>query len=212
MIRDPRTDTFLADHKLRVHAATRPEHPALVIGKRRVTYGELDAAADQWARMLHGLGVVGGDRVVLALDNGYDAVAGFYGSLRADAIPSIVGTSSRVKRLERIAALAAPRVLVTTAKVAQGLSPEATAGLRLVLVDGDPVAGATTLAAALAETGASAPRRCSIEPDVAMISWTTGSTGDPKGPRSRVISSTAVTKSFSACYRCLTRTVCSSCS
>src|SRR5262245_44703348 len=102
MIRDPRSDQFLIDHKLRAQAASRPDHPALIVGQRRVTYGELDAAADAWARMLRSLGVDRGDRVVLALDNGYEAVVGFYGCVRADAIPSIVAPGRRVKRLERI--------------------------------------------------------------------------------------------------------------
>jgi long-chain acyl-CoA synthetase len=135
MIRDPRTDSFLVDHRLRAYAASRPDHLALVVGQRRVTYAELDAAADAWANMLHGLGVARGDRVVLALDNGYEAVAGFYGSLRADAIPSLVGAGRRSKRLQRIVELAEPRVLVTTAKVAQAMNLELARGCRVVVVD-----------------------------------------------------------------------------
>jgi acyl-CoA synthetase (AMP-forming)/AMP-acid ligase II len=188
MIRDARTDSFLIDHKLRAHAARRPDQPALVVGQRRVTYAELDAAADAWAAMLRGLGVTRGDRVVLALDNGYEAVAGFYGSLRADAIPSIVATGRRIKRLERIIALAAPRALVTTSKVAQAMGAEAVAAAACPVVvvddapDGAAPPGTTALAAALAAHGGpAAPARRSIELDVAMICWTTGSTGDPKG-------------------------------
>jgi acyl-CoA synthetase (AMP-forming)/AMP-acid ligase II len=181
MIRDVRTDQFLVDHRLRAHAAARPDHPALVLGQRRVTYAELDAAADAWARALRGLGVERGDRVVLALDNGYEAVAGFYGCLRADAIPSIVGTG-RVKRLERIVALAEPRAVVTTAKVAKTLSAALFSACPVVVVDDAPVVGTTALGSALAaHAGAGAPTRRSIEVDVALICWTTGSTGDAKG-------------------------------
>src|SRR5688572_10922836 len=145
MIRDPRTDAFLVDHKLRAYAVSQPDHLALVVGQRRVTYAELDAAADAWARMLHCLGVARGDRVVLALDNGYEAVVGFYGSLRADAIPSLVGTGRRVRRLQRIVGLAEPRVLVTTSRVAQAMNPELARGCRVVVVDNAASGGATTL-------------------------------------------------------------------
>ena len=200
MIRDPRSDRFLVDHNLRVHAARRPEHVALIVGRRSVTYAELDAAADTWARMLRGLGVGRGDRVVLALDNGAEAVLGFYGSLRADAIPSLVGAGRRVKRLERIVALAEPRVVVTTAKLAPALGAASPRGCRVVVVDGpvasadghpgaggaDDSAGAVALTAALAahggqDAGDPAPARRSIEQDLATICWTTGSTGEAKG-------------------------------
>ncbi|MFZ5893635.1 MAG: class I adenylate-forming enzyme family protein [Myxococcota bacterium] len=183
MIRNPRSDEFLIDQRLRVHAAHRPDHAALVIGERRVSYAELSAQADAWATMFRGLGVSRGDRVVVALDNSYEAVLAFYGSLRADAIPSIVGAGRRTKRLERIVALSEPRVIVTTTKLAQTLEPALLSLYRVVVVDDSPLPGTTPLSTPLHEFGsrAGSAQRHSIEFDIATLCWTTGSTGEPKG-------------------------------
>ncbi|HET9929371.1 MAG TPA: class I adenylate-forming enzyme family protein [Polyangiaceae bacterium] len=183
MIRDSRSDEFLIDNRLRVHAARKPDHVALRIGERSFSYAQLNEAADSWAKLLRGLGVARGDRVLIALDNVYETVLGFYGALRADAVPSIVGAGRRFKRLERIIALAEPRVLLTNSKVAQGLGLGVTRSCRVVLVDDVELEGAISLAAAMRECGSEAapPARQSIELDLATLCWTTGSTGEPKG-------------------------------
>jgi len=174
MIRDSRTDQFLIDFPLRRYARQRPDHAALVDGQRRISYAELDATADGWAALLAARGVTRGDRVVIALENGPDVVAAFYGVLRADAIPSILNAGRQIKRLERIIALAEPRVVVTNARIAGSL-PAAPSGPAVVVADD---AGTQQ---AVAGGGPSAPRRQSLELDLATICWTTGSTGDPKG-------------------------------
>ena len=183
MIRDSRSDEFLIDDRLRAHAEHKPDHIALRVGERVFSYAELNAAVDSWAKLFRGLGVARGDRVIIALDNAYETVVGFYGALRADAVPSIVGAGRRTKRLERIIGLAEPRVLITNSKVAQALGLAVTRACRVVLVDDAELEGTTSLASAMREFGSSSTplRRESIELDLATLCWTTGSTGEPKG-------------------------------
>jgi len=54
---------------LDAHAATRPDHPALLVEStgERISYGELARRIQRAAAALAGLGVVAGDRVALAL-------------------------------------------------------------------------------------------------------------------------------------------------
>lgn len=173
-IRNPRTDQFLIDHSLRQFARDRPDHLALVDGPRSVSYRELDELSDRWAALLALRGVGRGDRVLLVLENGVELVAAFYGTLRADAIPSVLNGGRQTKRLERILARAEPKAVVTTLQLAAQLVAKA-ASEPVFLAADDP-----STQSALA-SGSPTPPRQSIELDLATICWTTGSTGEPKG-------------------------------
>ena len=174
MIRDSRSDQFLIDYTLRRHARLRPDHAALVVGQQRISYAELDSAADGWAALLLSRGVTRGDRVLLVLENGPEVVPAFYGTLRADAVPSILNGGRLVKRLERIFERAEPRAVITTARHAEAVTALAGSAASVLIAD-DPA-----IQRSLAGAGPPTARQ-SIELDLATICWTTGSTGDPKG-------------------------------
>ena len=63
--------TTIAD-VVRVHGAGRPESPALEIGGRSVTFGELDRRSSQAAQALRAAGVGVGDRVAFVDKNGLE--------------------------------------------------------------------------------------------------------------------------------------------
>lgn len=63
-----------------------PERIALVHGERRLTYAELDAQASQVANLLVSLGVEPGDRVALSCPNLPEFPILYYGILRAGAV------------------------------------------------------------------------------------------------------------------------------
>jgi acyl-CoA synthetase (AMP-forming)/AMP-acid ligase II len=174
--RAPESDRFLIDFALREHARRRGDHVALILGEQRVSYRELDALADRWTALFVERGVARGERVVVALDNSLEVVASFYGALRADAIPCIVGAGKRARRITRIIALAEPRTVVVAAQLAASVREALPQGTSAIVVGGeagDPLAS-------IAVEAARSERR-SIELDVATICWTSGSTGEPKG-------------------------------
>ncbi len=153
--RDPRSDHFLVDHALRAFARTAPDRTALVFEGRRLSYAALDALADRAAALFRARGVKRDGRVIVALDNAVETVAAFYGALRADAVPSLVGGGLRPERLARIVALATPDLVVT---------------------DRDELASALEAASTDARA-----ERAAIDLDLATICWTSGSLGEPKG-------------------------------
>ncbi|MGE5174558.1 MAG: long-chain-fatty-acid--CoA ligase [Betaproteobacteria bacterium] len=63
-----------------------PDHTALLFYGKKITYSELDALANRFARALTGLGVRKGDRVALMLPNIPQMVIAYYGTLRTGAV------------------------------------------------------------------------------------------------------------------------------
>ena len=181
-------DDFLARS-----ASLLPEKIALVCGPRRLTYREIDDAANQLARGLQELGVSRGDRVVLHLENSVEAVISIFGVLRAGAAFVPVGSTVKSDKLsyilndceavvlivdqrgQQVAADALHRSLGVAATVVVGGGGDAVtaAGFRVVpflnLVV-DPGRGAV-----------SRPQVGAIDLDLAALVYTSGSTGRPKG-------------------------------
>lgn len=193
--RDPLSDRFLIDHGLRAFAASRPDHPALVAEGRRLAYRELDALADQCAALFREAGVQRGDRVLVALENGVDAVVAYYGALRADAVPSLLGTAMRPRRFVQVLQLAEARILVASRALRECLAAVAElpagAGPATTFLSGGgavppalaalPVPEGRDFAEAVAGAQGSPSERAAIELDLATLCWTSGSTGESKG-------------------------------
>lgn len=169
------------EHVLAGHAARRPHHPALVCGERRVSYGELDAAARRMAAGLAQLGVAPGDRVLVYLPNGVEFVQLEYATFGCGAVFVPVNTRLSLGEIEHIAQDSAPRVLVYDAAsraALGGVLAKLPAAARVVL--GRAEAGETGIAA-LALPEPAAPAEVPAGADDAMIIYTSGTTGRPKG-------------------------------
>ncbi len=181
--------TFLLHDYLIDSARRRPDKVALVAGKARVTYRELDARSNALAHALAARGVERGDRVVMFADNTVEAVIAFWGVLKADAVVSIVNPLTKADKLTYLLNDCRARALVTDAHLARvfGDAAPRSPHLRTVIVSGDlaqVAAGLPRLTAwadAVAATDSAPPRRRAIDVDLASIIYTSGSTGEPKG-------------------------------
>jgi acyl-CoA synthetase (AMP-forming)/AMP-acid ligase II len=71
---------------LRKSAERTPEALAIIEPKARATYGEVNRLANRTAHALIDAGVRRGDRVILALDDGIESVACYFGAMKAGAV------------------------------------------------------------------------------------------------------------------------------
>jgi long-chain acyl-CoA synthetase len=157
-------------------AAQQPEHPALKLDDAVMTYAQLDGATAHVAGLLAAKGVRPGDRVGIMLPNVPYFPAAYYGILRAGGV--VVPMNVLLKEREVAFYLNDPEAKVLLAwhafEEAARLGAEE-AGADLVIVkpgEFEGIVGATEPVADLA------PRDGS---DTAVILYTSGTTGTPKG-------------------------------
>ena len=154
-------------------AVQRPAQVAMRAGNRKVSYGELDAAAARVATLLRDDGLEVGERVLLLLPNVPEFAAAYYGVLRAGGIA--VPLDPYLTRTEIAAILQdaeAARLLVW--RDLQRSAPARSSLTVFVLAPGSCFDVAC-------EDDAGEPP-LSLDPgDDAVILYTSGTTGQPKG-------------------------------
>ena len=161
-----RVEGFLRESALRF-----PEKTALVAGERRLSYRELAALARSVAGELRRRGLARGERVVLFLDNSPEAVAAVFGVLQAGGVFSVVNPGTKLDKLAYILNNCGARAVITEPRL-QALAAEAAKGAPSV---------ASMLVAPFTFDSSAKEGPGGIDLDLAMIVYTSGSTGFPKG-------------------------------
>jgi amino acid adenylation domain-containing protein len=176
-----RVERFLGDS-----AERHPDKTALVAGADRLTYGQLDRAADRVAAALAAGGVVRGDRVVVLMDNSWQAVAAIFGALRAGAVFSPVNPSTKADKLAyilnncRASAIVTQGKLLPAAKAAVAQAPSVVLTMAAGARPGEASGSVARFEDALC-ADSPLPADPGIDIDLAMLIYTSGSTGFPKG-------------------------------
>ncbi|WP_143070976.1 amino acid adenylation domain-containing protein, partial [Streptomyces malaysiense] len=150
-------------------AGRTPGAVALVCGEVEVTYRELDAASDGFARRLVGAGVCPGDRVGLFFDRSVEYVVALLGVLKAGGVYVPLDARQPGERLGWMLRDTGAVLLVTD----RGVGGVGFAGgLPVVRVGAEVVGG----------VGVVAPSGLSVGADqAAYVMYTSGSSGTPKG-------------------------------
>jgi long-chain acyl-CoA synthetase len=168
---------------LLIAAQRCPERTALVVADRRLTFGELDRWSDRIADGLVGLGVLPGDRVALFGANCPEWVASYYGVAKAGGVVTPLSAMLTSDELTYTLSDAGARVLIAAGdKVAQ-VQELLLSGVvdHAVLWGAGDTARAASLEDWIGRGGASFAARPRHPEDAAVIAYTSGTTGRPKG-------------------------------
>src|SRR5262245_66674006 len=90
---------------------------ALVAGGRRLSFSELDQLSDRVAAGLREGGVQRGDRVLIFMDNCWEAVVSIFAVLKAGAVFSPVNPSTKADKLAFVAGNCRAAAILTQAKL-----------------------------------------------------------------------------------------------
>ncbi|WP_225801021.1 long-chain fatty acid--CoA ligase [Streptomyces sp. NK15101] len=157
-------------------AGRQPERPALRLGEQVITYAELDERSARAAALLRSEGVRPGDRVALMLPNVPEFVVLYYGVLRAGAVVVPMNPLLKTRETEfHLADSGAVRLFEWYQAPGEGAQGAAAAGVRHTAVE------PTAFAAALAGHEPLPEVADTDDEDMAVLLYTSGTTGRPKG-------------------------------
>ncbi|HEY6923350.1 MAG TPA: amino acid adenylation domain-containing protein, partial [Steroidobacteraceae bacterium] len=172
----PALSERLAHQDFEAHAAVQPHATALVYQDRSLTYGELNAKANQLAHHLLALGIRSNDRVALCVRRSFDMVAGLLAILKAGGAYVPLDPVLPEERLAFMLADSAPVVLLTHGALLDRL-PVTSLPPVVVLDDSSTQAAVASLPSDNID-----PPTLGLTPaHLAYVIYTSGSTGKPKG-------------------------------
>jgi amino acid adenylation domain-containing protein len=179
---------MLVQHFLETSAQRSPDRIALVGADCRLTYRDIDAAANRLAHAMLAAGVRRGDRVTILLENSAEAVIAIFATLKAGGVFMVLHPSTKRDKLALLLDDAAPAALVTDSlRLRQATDVVAAApSLRSIIwADDRPLPGTGGAEALrwceLDQHPAARPACATIDADLATLIYTSGSTGQPKG-------------------------------
>ena len=165
----------LADNLMRT-AVDLPDAVAIRLDDTTVTYRELDAASQRVAGLLRDRGAQPGDRVAIMLPNVPPFAVLYYGILRAGAVVVPMNPLLKEREVAYYLGDSGARLMF----VWEGFAEEATAGAEHSGTEAIVIepAGFATLLASMAPVADVVDRDGA---DTAVILYTSGTTGQPKG-------------------------------
>ena len=164
---------------LRRNAFATPDRPAIVCGGERLSYAELEALANRMAASLRGLGLMRGDHIASLIGNRPEAVAVGWAAWRTGLYLTPMATGLTTSELRYLVEDCDARVVIADAalgEVAASL-PTLSAGRTWLSLRGE-IAGFEAFEPLLA---AAAPLPMADETPGALMVYTSGTTGSPKG-------------------------------
>ncbi|GAA4814806.1 class I adenylate-forming enzyme family protein [Tomitella cavernea] len=193
----PSLHAATVDAMLAARAEDTPEAPFLYFGDDTVTYAQMHARAERAAAALHRSGIGRGDRVAIAAGNSTQWLVAYFACCRLGAVLVTLSVAYREREFVYMLGQSGARLLLCDERAGdfafrpflESLRPRITSVERIVYF-GAPdaedswenllAAGAGGTEAGTTVTAA-APAPASSPDSPAVILYTSGTTGDPKG-------------------------------
>jgi long-chain acyl-CoA synthetase len=180
----------LAQHFLEASSERYPDKVALIVGEQRLTWRQVDEAANRLAHALRTHGVTRGDRVAIYLPNTVEAAIAVFGVMKADAVFVVINPTTKADKLTYVLGDCAASALLAPsnkAVLARQMMDRVPSLLLTILCGPAPGSALTsdvpllTWRALQSAHPAGRPPTKNIESDLACLIYTSGSTGMPKG-------------------------------
>lgn len=163
---------------LRRHAAAAPGRCAIACGDERLGYGELEALANRLAAVLRARGLQRGNHVATLVGNRPEGLALAWAAWRSGLYLTPVSTALAPPELRHLVDdCEAKAVIVDSEQAALAGAVDWPAGVQRLALRGG-LAGFDDLRP---EIAAASPRPAEHEPPGALMMYTSGTTGAPKG-------------------------------
>ena len=167
-------------------AAADPGKPALLHRDAVVSWGDLDTDVDRFGHGLLRLGLVPGDRVAIALGNTPEFVTAYFGVLRAGLVALPVNTAYTPSEIEHVLSDSGARAVVGHRAAGAdllALIDEVDSLVHVVVADAAsaPVGGSAFDDVLMAGAGSGALAAGAGGDDLAVLIYTSGTSGRPKG-------------------------------
>jgi long-chain acyl-CoA synthetase len=165
-----RVEQFLKDSARRF-----PKKIALIAGGRRLSFAALDAMSDRLAAALAQRGLLRGERVVVFVDNGWEAVVAIFAVLKAGGVFSPINPSTKADKLAYVINNCRASAIITQERVLPVVER--------ALVECGSVKFSVVVGRDFEEALAcphAPPSIPGIDIDLCMLVYTSGSTGFPK--------------------------------
>ena len=169
-------------HALEEVARRTPDRLALICEDRSLTFSQHKRAISGFAQRLAGIGVKG-ERVAILMNNCLEMPVSILGAMAAHAYVAPMNPNYSDSELAPLLRDASPKLVVTLREFFPRVSKVAEAlGVRHILIAGE---GEETVSAWTAQGTTELPQPLPVADDFAMMFFTGGTTGLPKGAEHR---------------------------